>query len=144
MSKVVVARPVGGITLNSALEFLLDENGEVMVFDSEEQARKFLTGAGVEMTSRTQRCSRRGGIFLPAHAGPSDTAVEPSSIPGQSPLPCNRHYQRDGIQTWLVKAFPNIFSCSNHYEISTGRDSPKSGQLFALLARLPAAQSACI
>lgn len=48
MSKVVVARPVGGITLNSALEFLLSDNGEVRVFDSEEQARKFLTDAGVD------------------------------------------------------------------------------------------------
>ena len=48
MSKVVVTRPVGGITLNSALEFLLDDNGAVRVFDSEEQARKFLMDAGVD------------------------------------------------------------------------------------------------
>lgn len=49
MTRVVAARPVDGITLNSALEFLLDDNGEVRVFDSEEQARKFLTDAGVEL-----------------------------------------------------------------------------------------------
>nr|WP_304956982.1 hypothetical protein [uncultured Acetatifactor sp.] len=48
MTRVVAARPVDGITINSALEFLLDDNGEVRVFDSEEQARKFLTDAGVE------------------------------------------------------------------------------------------------
>ena len=48
MTRVVAARPVDGITINSALEFLLDDNGEVRVFDSEEQARKCLTDAGVE------------------------------------------------------------------------------------------------
>lgn len=48
MRKIIVARPVGGITLNSALEFLLDDSGEVRVFDSEEQAQKFLTDAGVD------------------------------------------------------------------------------------------------
>ena len=48
MSKVVVTRPVGGITLNSALEFLLDDSDAVRVFDSEEQARKFLMDAGVD------------------------------------------------------------------------------------------------
>ena len=39
---------MGGITLNSALEFLLDDSGAVRVFDSEEQARKFLMDARVD------------------------------------------------------------------------------------------------
>ena len=48
MSKAIVARPVNGITLNGELEFLLDDGGEVRVFDSEEQAREFLIAAGPE------------------------------------------------------------------------------------------------
>ncbi len=48
MSKVVVARPVDGITINTELEFLLDDDGKVRTFDSPEQARLFLTAAGVE------------------------------------------------------------------------------------------------
>ncbi len=45
--RIAVARPVNGITINSELEFLLDDGGEVRVFDSEEQARAFLIAAGV-------------------------------------------------------------------------------------------------
>lgn len=48
MSKAVVARPIDGITINTALEFLLDDDGEVRMFDSPEQAKSFLTAAGVE------------------------------------------------------------------------------------------------
>lgn len=48
MSKVVVARPIDGITINTKLEFLLDGDGEVRIFDNQEQARKFLTDAGIE------------------------------------------------------------------------------------------------
>ena len=48
MSMAVVTRPVNGITLNSELEFLLDDSGAVLVFDSPEQARSFLMAAGVE------------------------------------------------------------------------------------------------
>lgn len=47
MSNVVVSRPIGGITINSELEFLLDDSGSVRVFDSPEQARAFLADAGV-------------------------------------------------------------------------------------------------
>ena len=47
MSRVIAARPVNGITLNGELEFLLDDGGEVRVFDSEEQARDFLVAAGI-------------------------------------------------------------------------------------------------
>ena len=48
MSKAVVARPVNGITLNGELEYLLDDSGAVLIFDSPEQAMSFLTAAGVE------------------------------------------------------------------------------------------------
>lgn len=48
MSKAVVARPIDGITINTKLEFLLDDNGEVRMFDNQEQAQSFLTAAGVE------------------------------------------------------------------------------------------------
>ena len=47
MSNVVVARPIGGITINNGLEFLLDDSGSIRVFDSPEQARSFLADAGV-------------------------------------------------------------------------------------------------
>ena len=43
---VVVGRPINGITING-LEYILDDNGDVMEFDSEEEAVKFLTDHGV-------------------------------------------------------------------------------------------------
>ena len=54
MSKAIVARPVNGITLNGELEFLLDDNGAVQVFDSAEQARVFLRAAGVGLEELRQ------------------------------------------------------------------------------------------
>ena len=48
MSKAVVARPVDGITINTELEFLLDDDGKIRMFDSPEQAKSFLFAAGVE------------------------------------------------------------------------------------------------
>ena len=48
MSKAVVARSVDGITINTELEFLLNDDGDVRIFDNQEQARSFLTAAGVE------------------------------------------------------------------------------------------------
>ena len=48
MSKVVVTRPVDGITLNGDLEFLLDDTGEVKVFDSPEGAKSFLIDNGID------------------------------------------------------------------------------------------------
>ena len=48
MSKAIVARPVNGITLNSDLEFLLDDAGEVRVFDSPEETKSFLIASGVD------------------------------------------------------------------------------------------------
>ena len=47
MSKAVVARPVDGITINGDLGFLLDDGGEVKVFDSPEEARSFLIANGI-------------------------------------------------------------------------------------------------
>lgn len=50
MSRTIVARPVDGITINGGLEFLLDDSGEIMMFDSPGQARSVLlaSGAGIE------------------------------------------------------------------------------------------------
>ena len=48
MSRAVVARPINGITLNGDLEFLLDKNEAVQVFDSPDQAKSFLADAGVD------------------------------------------------------------------------------------------------
>ena len=45
--KIVAARPVNGITINGELELLLDDDGNVRVFDSEEQAKEFLIAVGV-------------------------------------------------------------------------------------------------
>lgn len=47
MSKAIVARPAEGVTINSEIEYLLNDNGEVQVFDSPRQATEFLTAAGV-------------------------------------------------------------------------------------------------
>ncbi len=48
MSKAIAARPVNGITINGELEFLLDDNGEIRVFDSPEQAKSFLIANGFD------------------------------------------------------------------------------------------------
>lgn len=48
MRKAIVTRPVNGITLNGYLEFLLDNSGEVRVFDSSEEARSFLIATGID------------------------------------------------------------------------------------------------
>lgn len=47
MDKVVVGRPVGGISINSELEFILDSEGSVRYFDSIEQAQDVLRQDGV-------------------------------------------------------------------------------------------------
>lgn len=41
MSKIIVGRHIDGITINP-LEYLLDDNGKPMVFESEERAKEFL------------------------------------------------------------------------------------------------------
>lgn len=48
MSRIVVARPINGISLNNGREFLLDDRGEIKEFDSVEQARELLIAAGIE------------------------------------------------------------------------------------------------
>lgn len=47
MNQTVIARLIDGITLNTEMEFLLDDSGAVRVFDSSEQARAFLVAAGI-------------------------------------------------------------------------------------------------
>lgn len=44
---VVVGRPVNGISLNG-LEFLLDDEDEVIYFSSVDEAKKYLDDAGIE------------------------------------------------------------------------------------------------
>ena len=45
MSEIVVCRPVGGITVNSEMEFVLDGEGGVRVFDGMGTVRKTLYDA---------------------------------------------------------------------------------------------------
>jgi len=46
--RVMVARPVDGVTLNTALEMLLDDNNEVIVFDNKAEAEAYLLEHGVD------------------------------------------------------------------------------------------------
>lgn len=49
MSKVVVCRPVDGITINSEMEFLLDDEDCVRIFDNVEDAKKSSLMQAVQM-----------------------------------------------------------------------------------------------
>jgi len=46
--RVMVARPVDGITLNTDLEMLLDDNNEVIIFANKTEAEAFLLEHGVD------------------------------------------------------------------------------------------------
>ena len=46
VNEIIVGRPINGITLND-LEYLLDDNGEIMKFRSKEHAVAFLKKQGV-------------------------------------------------------------------------------------------------
>ena len=46
LPKVAVARPVNGITLNEGLEYLLDGNREVRIFNNQPEAEAFLLANG--------------------------------------------------------------------------------------------------
>ena len=46
MKKVIVGRPIGGVSLNG-LEYILDDEGVVKYFDGIEEARKFLLDNGM-------------------------------------------------------------------------------------------------
>lgn len=46
LPKVAVARPVNGITLNEGLEYLLDGNKEVRIFNNQPEAEAFLLANG--------------------------------------------------------------------------------------------------
>ena len=73
MSKVVAGRPINGITING-LEWLLTEEGEVMIFDSEEQATQFLKEHGltdedlewVQFAHSIGTCRRCGSPLFPS------------------------------------------------------------------------------
>ena len=46
MPPVMVARPVDGITLNEALEYLLDDTGKPRIFHNQPEAEAFLLSHG--------------------------------------------------------------------------------------------------
>lgn len=45
--KYAICRPYDGITLNTEVEFLLDQNGDVMLFDSESAAWEYFKPIGI-------------------------------------------------------------------------------------------------
>lgn len=45
---VMVARPVDGITINEALEYLLDENEKPRIFANQPEAEAFLLAQGID------------------------------------------------------------------------------------------------
>ena len=46
-TKYAICRPYDGITLNTEVEFLLDHNGDVMLFDSESAAWEYFKPIGI-------------------------------------------------------------------------------------------------
>ena len=46
---VMVARPVDGITVNEALEYLLDENEKPRIFSNQPEAECFLLAQGIDV-----------------------------------------------------------------------------------------------
>ena len=46
LPKVIVARPINGISLNEGLEYLLDGNREVRIFNNQPEAEAFLLANG--------------------------------------------------------------------------------------------------
>lgn len=47
---VMVARPVGGVTLNEGLEYLLDDDGRPRIFACQREAEDYLLGHGITET----------------------------------------------------------------------------------------------
>lgn len=45
---IAVCRPYGGITINNEVEFVLDENGDIMEFSDVVTAKKWLKEHGVD------------------------------------------------------------------------------------------------
>jgi hypothetical protein len=43
----MVARPVDGITINTALEYLLDDSGQPRIFNNQPEAEAFLMTHGI-------------------------------------------------------------------------------------------------
>lgn len=73
-AKIAVTRPYDGITLNEFEEILLDEAGNILYFDSVEQAKSYLKSHGVteeEMVHLKFRkscgtCRRCGSPLFPS------------------------------------------------------------------------------
>ena len=74
MDKIVIGRPVNGISINAELEFIFDDDGAVRYFDNMEQAKELLRQNGVpdeEMEFYTFLhscgiCSRCGSPLFPS------------------------------------------------------------------------------
>ena len=47
LPRIIVARSYGGITINAALEYILDENNELMIFKNLPAAKEYLRQHGV-------------------------------------------------------------------------------------------------
>ena len=48
-NKIIVGRPINGISING-LEYLQDESGELMRFDTEAAAREYLFSKGMPLS----------------------------------------------------------------------------------------------
>ena len=74
MSKAVVSRPLFGITLNGEKEYVLNSKGEVQIFDSVEDAERFLWEHGmsdeerefVDISESVGVCKRCGSQIFPS------------------------------------------------------------------------------
>ena len=64
LQPVMVARPVGGITLNGGLEYLLDGDGKPRIFACQREAEDYLLGHGLTEADRGEigRGAGRGGV----------------------------------------------------------------------------------
>jgi hypothetical protein len=55
--KIIVGRPINGLSING-LEYLLDDKGEIMRFDTAEAAREYLFSQGMPL------CLIHGDYFI--------------------------------------------------------------------------------
>ena len=45
--RIIVARPFDGVTINTALEYLLDDKNELLIFNNQHEAEAYLLARGV-------------------------------------------------------------------------------------------------
>lgn len=65
MNEIIVGRPINGITLND-LEYLLNENGNIMKFKSKEHAIGYLKKQGVSDVRKARRLLHTGQVPAPS------------------------------------------------------------------------------